>query len=165
VTHRYDPYDYHCVVCGTNVFLLAVDTPCPGPTQMQQATSPRPHRWVGLGQITSPATCADCGESADGVVSRSCPGPQAQLQAIKTHNYGGTSYCQDCGVTLGSLMSAGDCFTRRPIAALNSDTLDPLRYSMVPGSVVFVETEEKTCTCPLHGPEGLLARGCSCGGS
>jgi Fe-S-cluster-containing dehydrogenase component len=29
--------------------------------------------------------------------------------------------------------------------------------------VATAATTPKACTCPLHGPDGLMARGCSCG--
>jgi hypothetical protein len=30
--------------------------------------------------------------------------------------------------------------------------------------ITVVSTRAAVCTCPLHGPTGLLARGCQCGG-
>lgn len=133
------------------------------------------HQW----DITT-GSCRVCGLTEMELVMMPvicvCPGKQRSTQmSTRSHIWIGLgsntspATCSTCGVSassIGGVMSCSGPHPSYPIKFTYSDATDALKYALVGiDSGIAPAPTSKTCTCPLHGPEGLLARGCSCGGS
>lgn len=134
------------------------------------ARAPKPVRVshdldMGIGQCLQCGKFIQPGERIDLFCSEPCPaGPK---HPVFLHEWQrGSDHCTHCGIYVKSTSGPMEACPileakhKRPRGAAESQTMD---FAPLIASLERELEQARPCTCPMHGPTGLMAVGCTCG--